>query len=137
MFNKKTIRGIPLEEVTRRLRGFILDSQVQNAHEMSVILGCSSISDEVQEREEEESDKRTERISYLVPMLYAFSHALADGAMEYQRGNVPDSIKDLPKEVWYQSRTMMTDLSLAALMGSISQLVDMGLLEIPKQNKKR
>lgn len=136
MFKKKTVKGIPLEEVTRRLRGFILDSQVQNAHEMSVILGCAAISEEVQEREEEESDKRTERISYLVPMLYAFSHALADGAMEYQRGNVPDTIKDLPKEIWYQSRSMMTDLSLSALMGSISQLVDMGLLEIPKKNKK-
>ena len=136
MFRKKTIKGIPLEEVTRRLRGFILDSQVQNAHEMSVILGCSSISEEVQEREEEESDKRTARISYLVPMLYAFSHALADGAMEYQRGNVPDNLKELPKEVWYQSRSMMTDLSLAALMGSISQLIDMGLLEIPRKSKK-
>ena len=136
MFKKKTVKGIPLEEVTRRLRGFILDSQVQNAHEMSVILGCAAISEEVQEREEEESDKRTERISYLVPMLYAFSHALADGAMEYQRGNVPDTIKDLPKEIWYQSRSMMTDLALSALMGSISQLVDMGLLEVPKKNKK-
>jgi hypothetical protein len=136
MFKKKASKGIPLEEVTRRLRGFILDSQVQNAHEMSVILGCSAISEEVQEREEEESDNRTAKISYLVPMLYAYSHALADGAMEYQRSNTPDTLKDLPKEIWYQSRTMMTDLSLSALMGSVSQLVDMGLLEIPKKHRK-
>lgn len=136
MFKKKQKPQISLEEVTRRLRGFILDSQVQNAHEMSVILGCSAISEEVQEREEEESDKRTERISYLIPMLYAYSHALADGAMEYQRSNTPDTLKDLPKEIWYQSRSMMTDLALSALMGSVSQLVDMGLLEIPKKNRK-
>jgi hypothetical protein len=136
MFKKKTVKGIPLEEVTRRLRGFILDSQVQNAHEMSVILGCSAISEEVQEREEEESDNRTAKISYLVPMLYAYSHALADGAMEYQRSNTPDTLKDLPKEIWYQSRSMMTDLALSALMGSVSQLVDMGLLEVPKKHKK-
>jgi hypothetical protein len=136
MLKRKKKNEISLEEVTRRLRGFILDSQVQNAHEMSVILGCSAISEEVQEREEEESDNRTSRISYLIPMLYAYSHALADGAMEYQRSNTPDNIKDLPKEIWYQSRTMMTDLSLSALMGSVSQLVDMGLLEIPKQHRK-
>ena len=136
MLKRKKKNEISLEEVTRRLRGFILDSQVQNAHEMSVILGCSAISEEVQEREEEESDNRTSRISYLIPMLYAYSHALADGAMEYQRSNTPDNIKELPKEIWYQSRTMMTDLSLSALMGSVSQLVDMGLLEIPKQHRK-
>jgi hypothetical protein len=136
MLKRKKKNEISLEEVTRRLRGFILDSQVQNAHEMSVILGCSAISEELQEREEEESDNRTSRISYLIPMLYAYSHALADGAMEYQRSNTPDNIKDLPKEIWYQSRTMMTDLSLSALMGSVSQLVDMGLLEIPKQHRK-
>lgn len=136
MLKRKKKNEISLEEVTRRLRGFILDSQVQNAHEMSVILGCSAISEEVQEREEEESDNRTSRISYLIPMLYAYAHALADGAMEYQRSNTPDNIKDLPKEIWYQSRTMMTDLSLSALMGSVSQLVDMGLLEIPKQHRK-
>jgi hypothetical protein len=136
MLKRKKKNEISLEEVTRRLRGFILDSQVQNAHEMSVILGCSAISEEVQEREEEESDNRTSRISYLIPMLYAYSHALADGAMEYQRSNTPDNIKDLPKEIWYQSRTMMTDLSMSALMGSVSQLVDMGLLDIPKQHRK-
>jgi hypothetical protein len=136
MFKKKRSTQVSLEEVTRRLRGFILDTQVQNAHEMSVILGCTAISEEVQEREEEESDNRTARISYLVPMLYAYSHALADGAMEYQRSNTPDTLKDLPKEIWYQSRSMMSDLSLSALMGSVSQLVDMGLLEIPKKHRK-
>jgi hypothetical protein len=136
MFKKKRSTQVSLEEVTRRLRGFILDTQVQNAHEMSVILGCTAISEEVQEREEEESDNRTARISYLVPMLYAYSHALADGAMEYQRSNTPDTLKDLPKEIWYQSRSMMSDLSLSALMGAVSQLVDMGLLEIPKKHRK-
>lgn len=136
MFKKKDKYEPSLEEVTRRLRGFILDSQVQNAHELSIILGCSAISPEVQEREEEESDIRTAKIAYLIPMLYAHAHAMADGAMEYQRDNLPDNLKNLPNEIWYQSRTMMTDVGMSVLMGSISQLVDMGLLEIPKSQRR-
>ena len=135
MFKRKNRKQLGLEEVTRRLRGFLLDSQVQNAHELSVILGCTAISAELQEREEEESDNRTAKIAYLIPMLYAHAHAMADGAMEYQRENVPDTIKSLPNEIWYQSRTMMTDVGMSVLMGSISQLVDMGLLEVPKKNR--
>lgn len=133
---KKRRNKMTLGEVSSRLRGFVLDSQIQNAHELSVILGCSIISDEVQEREEEESDKRVAKISYLVPMLYAHAHALAEGAIEYQRSNADDVYKNLPDEIWWESRRMMEQVSLSALMGSISQLVDMGLLSIPKDRKK-
>lgn len=134
---KKKKSDISIAEVTARLRGFILDSQVQNGHELSVILGCSALSDEVAEKEEEESDKRTEKISYLVPMLYAHAHALAEGATEYQRSQAPKELKDLPDDVWWDSKNMMTKLAVSALLGSVSQLVDMGLLEVPKRKKKR
>lgn len=134
---RKKKNHLSIAEVTARLRGFILDSQVQNGHELSVILGCSAISDEIAEKEEEESDKRTEKISYLVPMLYAHAHALAEGATEYQRSQAPKELKDLPDDVWWDSKNMMTKLAVSALLGSVSQLVDMGLLEVPKRKKKR
>lgn len=137
MRKKKKKTDVTIAEVTARLRGFILDSQVQNGHELSVILGCSAISNEVAEKEEEESDKRTEKISYLVPMLYAHAHALSEGAVEYQRSQAPKELKDLPDDVWWDSKNMMTKLAVSALLGSVSQLVDMGLLEIPKRKKKR
>jgi hypothetical protein len=135
MFKKKSKTPTTME-VTRRIRGFILDSQIQNAHELSVILGCSAISDDVQEREEEESDKRIEKISHLVPFLYAQTHLLAEGAVEYQKSNVTGDLKKIPDEIWWESRKMMEQVSLSAVMGSISQLVDMGLLEIPRKHKK-
>jgi hypothetical protein len=131
--NKKN--ELTLSDITTRLRGFIMDSQIQNAHDLSVILGCSAMSDEVQEREEEESDKRTERIGYLVPLLYAHAHSLAEGSVEYQRSKITEELKDTPDEVWWESRRMMEQVSLSALLGSVSQLVDMGLLEIPRRYK--
>lgn len=132
---KKRKTDISLAEVTNRIRGLILDSQIQNAHELSVILGCTAISDDVQEREEEESDKRVTKIAYLVPLLYAHVHLLAEGAVEYQKDNLPEELDEIPAEIWHESRKMMEQVSLSAIMGSISQLIDMGLLEIPRKYK--
>jgi hypothetical protein len=41
----------------------------------------------------------------------------------------------LPDTVWWDSRKLLEQVSVAALLGAISQLVDMGLLEIPKRYK--
>jgi hypothetical protein len=136
MFKKKKKNNLSVSEMTTRLRGFILDSQIMNGHELSVILGCSVISPELQEREEEESDKRIECIDYLVPLLYAYSHTLAEGAVEFQRSNLPKNLKDIPDDIWWESRKMMEQVSLSVLLGAVSQLVDMGLLEVPKRNKR-
>ena len=132
---RKPKKDITLADVTNRIRGLILDSQIQNAHELSLILGCAALSEEVQEREEEESDKRIAKISYLIPLLFAQAHLLAEGATEFQKENLPEGIENVPDEIWIESRKMMEQVSLSALMGSVSQLIDMGLLEIPRKYK--
>jgi hypothetical protein len=127
---------LTLADVTNRLRGFILDSQIQNAHELSVILGCSPLSDELQEKEEEESDNRVDKIGSLIPLLYAHAHVLAEGAVEFQRANVKsEALKHLPDEMWWESRKLMEQMALSVLLGSVSQLVDMGLLTVSKKRK--
>lgn len=136
MFGKKKAKKLAsIAEVSARLRGFVLDSQIQDGHELSVILGCSAMSDELQQREEEESDKRVAKIEHLVPLLYAYAHSLAEGAIELQKQSIPEELKGLPEEIWWESRKMMEQVSLSALLGSISQLVDMGLVAIPKRKR--
>jgi hypothetical protein len=135
-WKKKNKKDITLSEISGRVRSFILDSQIQNGHELSVILGCTALSDEVAEREEEESDKRLEKIGYLVPLLYAYSHTLSEGAVEYQKQHLPEELQALPDEIWAGSRRMMEQVTMSALMGAVSQLIDMGLLQVPKEHKK-
>lgn len=136
MFNKKKKDAIAsLADITTRLRGFIMDSQIQDGHELSVILGCSAISEELQLHEEQESDKRLEKIAHLVPLLYAYAHTLSEGAVEYQRSTSPEELQALPDEIWWESRKMMEQVALSALMGAFSQIIDMGLLRIPKGHK--
>lgn len=133
-FNKKRITpDISLSEINARLRAFIMDSQIQDGHELAVILGCSILSEELQIHEEQESDKRLDRIEHLTPLLYAFAHTLAEGATDFQRANISDELKNLPDEIWWESRKVMEQMSLSVLMGAISQLVDMGLIDLPKR----
>ena len=134
---RKAEQVLTMNDVAARLREFILDSQIQNGHELSTILGCPKISDELAEREEEESEKRVAKISHLIPLLYAQAHALAEGAIEFQRNNVTDELKAMPNEIWWESRKMMEQISLSVLVGSISQLVELELLELPKKRKKK
>jgi hypothetical protein len=135
-FRKKKPK-VSISDIPIRIRGFILDSQVDDPHELSVILGCSVISDEVQQKEETESDKRVEKIGYLIPLLYSHSHLLSEGTVELQRANASsEEVKALPDEIWWETRKMMEHIAITALMGSVSQLVDMGLLEIPKEHRK-
>jgi hypothetical protein len=135
MFKKKRLEEeLSMAEINSRIRGFILDSQVQHPHELSARLGLPHISDEVAEREEQESDKRFKKIEFLVPMLYAFSHVMAEASVEYQRSTIEGADK-LPPEVWTYSRKMLEQTAVSILLGSISQLVDMDVLHIARKVK--
>lgn len=139
-WNRNQLPDLSMAEIQRRLRGFILDSQINNAHDIAVILGASVSSMEVLEKEEEESDKRVERISYLTPLIFAHAHALAEGASEFQKSTLkdaPEEMPDIPDEVWLESRRLMESVAVSAIMGSISQFIDMGLLQIPKVQRRK
>jgi hypothetical protein len=117
------------------LRGFILDSQINDAHELAIVLGCSPISDEVALREEEESERRVAEISILTPLLYAFAHSLAEASVEHQKTTLNGADK-VPDEIWMTSRRLIEQVAISVLLGATSQLVDMQLLEVPKKLRR-
>ena len=131
---KRKKPNLSMADMSSRLRGFILDSQIQHPHDLAEMLGLSAISDEVAEREEEESDIRVERIAHLIPLVYTYAHSLAEGSIELQRKALPE-LQEIPDELWMISRRMMEQVALSAMLGSIAQLIDMGLLDIPKKKK--
>jgi hypothetical protein len=60
---------------------------------------------------------------------------LSEAATEFQKLNAPESLKDIPKEAWIETRRQLEQINISVLVGAISQLVDMELLAIPKKNK--
>ena len=136
MFWRRKRRSITIADVSSRLRGFILDSQMTEPHELAVILGCTPISDEVAIREEEESDRRVAYISILTPLLYSYAHSIAEAAVENQKANLTPEYDKLPKEVWDYSRRLIEQVSISILIGATSQMVDMGLLKLPRKLRR-
>jgi len=144
-FRKKHLK-LPDDILTSRIRGFILDSQAPSAHHMSLLLGLSPMSDEVAEHEEEDSDIRVSKIDHLLPVLFAFSTTMAEAAVAHQKAHIEDEAEDdeesilshLPPEIWDATQGMFTTVSMNTLVGAVSQLVDMGFLEVktPKSIKK-
>lgn len=136
MFRGKDKKPFDLQDASNRLRGFFLDTQLPDANDIAVLMGCPAISDEVLEREEEESDKRLARIGRLVPLVYAHATSAAQGTVAHQRQTV-EHADSIPDEVWNANRKMMEKMALAVTIATISQLVDMEIITLPKKRGRR
>jgi hypothetical protein len=125
-----------VSQVKAHLREFLMDSQIPNPDEISLILGCSPISDELMEKYEEESEVRVERVSYLIPLLYGYSALFAEAfvstieisALE----DVPAETKKLLETITSHTQKVLEESMSHLLVGSVSQMVDLGLLNLPK-----
>ena len=131
---KSKVKNPSLRDLSSRIREFILDSQLDNPHEIAVILGCSKISEEVAEMEENASDNRVEVVAHLSPFILFFTKTLAEGLIESQRGESEQ--EDIPNEIWLNTKRMLEHTATSAVVGTIAQMVDLGLLQIPKGKRK-
>ena len=136
--------NLSLTEITSRIRGFILDSQVSEADHISKLLGCPPTSDEVADKESDESDIRMSRVEHLIPIMYMYAKTMADGVVDHQRVHAESELDDedlvgVNAAAWAATRKAFTHVALNTLMGAISQMVDMGYLalEPPKRKKSK
>jgi hypothetical protein len=81
------------------------------------------------------SDVRVSKVAHLTSLLYVFAHAMAEGVIEAQRDQVGEEA-EIPPEVWATTRKVFSEMATNTLIGSISQLVDMGILSINKRGKR-
>ncbi len=141
MFRKKKPADVTLSDVTARIRGYLYDSQVSDAEHISLILGCSAISEEVEDKEADESDYRVAQVQHLIPIMYAYAHAMAEGVVEHQREHLDeddDVDVEVPSAAWASTRKVFTQIAMNSLLGAVSQLVDMGYLKAtPRKGKVR
>ena len=117
-------------EVMYRVRGLFLDSQLQDAFSLSVIAGTTAVSDEVAEMEQQDSDKRVQKIEHLIPLILTQTYSISKAMAELEKTKAMRTDIDVPDEFWelYQSRNQ--DITIAAVVGCIAQMVDIGLLTV-------
>jgi len=127
-----------VKQIKAHLREFILDSQIPDGDEISVHLGCSPVSEEVLEKEHEESDIRVEKISYLIPLLYGYASLFSEAFVTSLTSPHPEmspEMAQLHDIVAAQTKSALKEPMAALLVGAVSQMVDLGLLELPKGKK--
>jgi len=128
-----------INQVKAHLREFILDSQIPDGDAISEDLGCAPLSDELWEKEIDESERRIAQISYLTPLLYGYSALFSEAFVSTIP--IPEIIQNNPqsekliKEITNNTKKLFEDAMAHLLVGSVSQMVDLGLLEMPKGKK--
>jgi hypothetical protein len=133
---KKPVYQIDLDELRvemmAKVRGLILDSQLKEGFELSVLAGTTPLSDEVAKMEQEKSDQRVEKIKHLMPLLHMFAITICGSAVNLQKQHI-ENAEEVPSEMWQVMMENVIQISLAVSIASLSQLVDIGVLEIPRR----
>jgi hypothetical protein len=146
MFKKKKPKFAQITSISKvraQVREFIMDSQVPDAMDIAEGLGCPPISEELMEKEEQESDKRVANIDFLIPLLYgysalfseAFVDNLASTLVDFKVPNTPEA-KKLIHNLNHATKNMMEDVMAHLLVGSVSQLVDLEFLKVNQKGRR-
>lgn len=119
-----------MAEIMYRIRGMFLDSQMENAFALSVIAGASYVSDDIAQKEQEDSDRRVERIAYLLPLITAQTYQIAKATTELFKTKLGQEGETAPDGYWEFYFERAHQLTLASVIGAIAQMVDIGLLSL-------
>lgn len=138
MFKKrKTSRlaGMSLAEFQREvdrvtmetLQRFLLDSRIAESQQLGTLLGLPPMSEEQSVEEQDASDERAERLAPVAPLICFYSSSLTDAVTEYMR--TVTSGMGLNEEAAAVIGELVYRVSLAAALGTVSQLEDLGLID--------
>lgn len=117
-----------------RIRNFMLDSQVPSPWHMAEVLGVPALSDEVAERETDASNERVERIELLLPILQSYGRVMAQAHVKHSQAHLSEEeIEHVPAANWEATANAFYGVTTAALIGAVAQMVDSGVLELPKK----
>jgi hypothetical protein len=119
-----------MAEIMYRIRGMFLDSQLEDAQALSVLVGASYVSPEVAEKEQRDSDARVQRIAHLLPLIAAQTYQIAEATTELFKTRMGEEGETAPEGYWEFYHDRSHAMTLAAVMGSIAQMVDLGLLSL-------
>jgi hypothetical protein len=132
------------QQIKSYIREFIFDTQLPDAYEASEALGCPPISLEVQEKHEDESEMRVERISELIPLLYGYAalfaaatadlapHAFAESELDEKANPMAAKLLHAMDQT---TKKLLEDSMSHLLIGAVSQLVDLEFVTLNGKKK--
>jgi len=122
-------RDIPLSTI---LRWYIYDTELGEPNEVVEIMGLNRASEEGDEKEREDSDKRMDNIAYLLSYLNAMADIAADVITGLQVDEItkdnPNNSEEIEREL-DTMRVLYKVVSLSAIMGAFASAMEIGLIE--------
>jgi hypothetical protein len=111
------------------VRGLLLDSGIPNVDFFDEKLGIHAASDDVLEREYEDSEERINAISPILPLVYTYCSLLKDAATDSVLEDlaVPEEQRE---QVAMVINKFAMSVSLAATTGILSQLNSLDLISV-------
>lgn len=130
------------QQIKAYIREFMFDTQIPDAYEASEALGCPPISDDVQDKYEQESELRVERISNLIPLLYGYAAMFATATADSAPHSVAENDEKLEpmaakllEALDKTTKKMLEDYMSHLLIGAVSQLVDLEFVTLNGKKK--
>lgn len=104
---------------------FLLDSRIAESQQLGTLLGLPTLSEEDAAEEAAESYARTLRIAPVTPLVGMFTSAMTAAVVEYLSTMADNELDD---DETHAMEELIARVTLAAAVGSICQLEDLGLL---------
>ena len=127
-------KNAAVQLVKTKIREFLYDTQVEDAEHMSELMGCTPISDDVQDREITESETRVEQISHLIPLSYTFCLIFSEAVTKHEAAHKDEIDKEQMLLISATAKLIM-GTALPVVIATLSQLVDLGLLKVTKNSR--
>lgn len=120
--------SVPVDVIHRQM----LYDGLQDVRALGELAGLAPVSDEVDEMERRESEKRLEDIAYLFPCLMNQTEWMATLAVAVQLKELEEAGASITEQELEQLTHAVLALVRSSVVSSVSTIVGLGLLEIPE-----
>lgn len=108
------------------LHRFLLDSQIDDAQALSLLLGLPPLEDP--DEEVSLSNERVVRAAIVIPIVRTFSQAMAYSVVEMFRTHDADTDDALTDRQAAVLKAMIDTVATSTALGTVTQLEDLGLI---------
>jgi hypothetical protein len=130
----KKPKRVKVIDIGNSVRSLLIDSGIPNIDFFDGALGIHAASNDVIEKEIEESETRLSNIAPIMPIVYAYCALIKDAstAAIVEEMNAPEEQKEAISAV---INKFAMGISLGAATGILSQLVDHGFVNLNVRKK--
>jgi len=124
------IDKVPLSTL---FRWFLYDMDVDNPNQYAKVFDLTAVSEEGDEKEREESDRRTEKLEPIYPYLSLFASINAQYTYESQKAELllmPGMSEEILQKEGERIKLFYRNITFAGLMGTFSTALELGLIKL-------